>query len=143
MIVYHGSSTLKNGQVPDGDADSGAFFSLHKEFAKQFGETIHHFEISGSVILDLRDCEHLSLIEESNHLREVLQRVQVDKKTRLPIAFNHSIDLGSLESVKLLTISLGFIGAYFYETNGSISVEVYDPSRLTWVKSEDNHNFSL
>jgi hypothetical protein len=47
----------------------------------------------------------------------------------------------SLNAVKRLALALGFVAAFFFETNQAVSVEIWDPKQLTWLASEDNPDF--
>lgn len=140
MNVYHGSSTLNDGSIPSAGPKNGAFFSLNIEFAKIFGRRIHQFQIDDSLILDFRNNKHIKLIHDKQ-LVKIYKKVELAESSGLPYAFNHVVEIASLESVKELALALGFSGAYFHETNKFIGVEIWDTSCLCWVQSEDNPDF--
>lgn len=139
MIVYHGSTTLPNKTIPKGSASNGVFLTPKKEFAAIFGRTIHSFEISEGVILDLRDEKVLDQIKDKK-LTSLLKLVDFSE-AGLPFAFNHVTEISSLEAVRDLALALGYSGAYFYETPNANSIEVWETSCLTWIRSEPNPDF--
>ena len=139
MIVYHGSTTLPDKTIPRGSVSNGVFLTPIKEFAAIFGRTIHSFEVSEHLILDLRQEKVLAQIKNKN-LNSLLNLIDLSE-SGLPFAFNHVTELSSLEAVRDLALALGYAGAYFYETPNANSIEIWNPSCLTWIRSEPNPDF--
>jgi hypothetical protein len=140
VIIYHGSSTLADAEIPRGSPPGGAFFTPDVELAKIFGRRIHCFEISGGVILDFRRADHLELAADPI-FKTLLDKIELSDCSGLPLAFNHAVSVESLAAVGELALKLGFSGAYFHETSKHTGIEIWDTSVLRWVKSEPNADF--
>ena len=139
MKLYHGSSSLPDNTLPKGGESNGVFLTPNKEFSQIFGRRIHTFELEEEVILDLR-LESVKNLIIDKKLTSLLNKIDFHENG-LPFAFNHVTSIESLESTKLLALKLGYKAALFFETNKALSIELWDPTLLIWISSEDNPNF--
>lgn len=137
MKVFHGSSSLPDKSIPKGSKSNGAFFTPQKEFSKIFGRKIFIYELDESCILDLRKEDHLEKVRK----HKMFKLIELEEKTGLPFAFNHVVSIESLETVKFISESLGFSGAFFYEMPNALGIEIWDTSCLSYLSTEDNLDF--
>jgi len=139
LTFYHGSDTLPIGKKPT----KGRFLALDKEFAQNFGNTVHEFVFPSEKILDLRNKNHLEILK-TKYPQSDIDFVRGNSQD-LPNAFTHEQNATErLEKLKNMAISLGFHGAYQKESdwpNQPVSVEIYNPKHLipkqNISKSED------
>lgn len=137
MRLFHGSDTLKKGKKPDpyfGEPHfNGAFFALTKDFAKEFGDTVHEFEIDDSCIFDLRLASHREMLHgklESKIIK--LLDGQLVNGLYKATAKDSDDDLRDVAKDKVR--SLGFGGWLICESEWSgkpVAVEIWETSLIT------------
>lgn len=105
MIVYHGTDTLKSGQIPTPNMpDNGSFFSLTKEYATQFGSQVFAYEIDESLVLDLRKQSHKKMVKDK--FSKDWSVLELNEANGLPWSFNDAKEVDSIDKIKEIALSL-------------------------------------